>query len=148
MTISLRIALGCSRRPSTIRRHGPSGWRGAQSGPSPGCCEGWTWVRIGGIGGNCGWLSDDGGFCVTARTDDEGGCVIARRAQWDHRAAESRANARLIAAAPALLAACEGLVDCPTVVGMAAHIRDGARRGGREDERAVARAAIKLAKGE
>lgn len=47
---------------------------------------------------------DRGAFTIQAKTED-GLVVIAGRGEWDHRAEESSANARLIAAAPELLAA-------------------------------------------
>lgn len=47
---------------------------------------------------------EDGGFVILTPEGD----VIASRNSWSHRAAESKANARLISAAPDLLDALKG----------------------------------------
>lgn len=47
-----------------------------------------------------------------------------------------------------LLEALKGLVECPSVKGMSAHIRDAAHQGGRSDEYAKALAIIAKAKKE
>jgi hypothetical protein len=58
---------------------------------------------------DCGGSGNQrGGFSVTAAND---GVVICGRMGWPHCADESEANARLIAAAPDLLAACKALVE-------------------------------------
>jgi hypothetical protein len=56
--------------------------------------------------------SDDGGFQVGVELHDGAfDVVICARGSWTHRAKESLANARLIAAAPELLAALVGLIE-------------------------------------
>jgi hypothetical protein len=49
----------------------------------------------------------DGAFQVCDGPDFDSAAVICSRNSWPRRAEESNANARLIAAAPDLLAACE-----------------------------------------
>lgn len=58
------------------------------------------------------------------------------------------ANARLMAAAPDLLAACEAVSANPVVTGLSAHLRDRAESDLDSDPLALARAAIAKAKGE
>jgi hypothetical protein len=48
------------------------------------------------------FISETGGFAIE---DSNRSRILCQRADWPHRAQESRANARLIAAAPELLAA-------------------------------------------
>ena len=54
------------------------------------------------------WVGPKGAFQITKGDD---GAVLASRTDWDHRSLESIANARLISAAPDLLAALRAMVD-------------------------------------
>lgn len=58
-------------------------------------------------------LCDEGGFavCIEPRIDMGWHAVITSRGPWGHRAEESHANARLIAAAPDLLTALSAIAD-------------------------------------
>lgn len=65
----------------------------------------WPWVLDG--------IGSDGSWEVWTNHDDTHGSVICGRSAWGHRAAESRANGRLIAAAPNLLEALSAGADGP-----------------------------------
>jgi len=60
---------------------------------------------------------------------------------------EAEANARLIAAAPELLEACEALISNAIIDGMSARIRDHARQTHTTNPLEIAKAAIARAKG-
>jgi hypothetical protein len=51
------------------------------------------------------YAGPQGGYQIEAQPAFDGPCVVCSRNPWPHRQAESEANARLIAAAPDLLAA-------------------------------------------
>jgi hypothetical protein len=52
----------------------------------------------------------EGSFFI--EPEGEPNTVVCSRSEWNHRAAESRANARLIAASPDLHAELQNMVDC------------------------------------
>jgi hypothetical protein len=51
------------------------------------------------------WHVEDGGFGAYVISDDANGFAICQRSPWENWSQQSRANAKLIAAAPDLLAA-------------------------------------------
>ena len=75
----------------------------------------------------------EGGFLIKALCD-EGNRVIVQRPPWSHRAAESEANARLIAAAPDFATACVGTDDDGTPLDWLSALLIDLRESGPRDD--------------
>lgn len=90
-------------------------------------------------------LKDHGSFTIDDNENPQASCVLCSRFDWEEKADEMHANARLIAAAPELLAACN--IGLSYIEAVCANTPNQKKRANYADAASIIRAAIATATG-